>query len=208
MNIQPEAKVILCYGDSNTRGTAPDGSRYKADVRWTGQLQFLLGEGFYVIEEGLGGRTTDLEDSRPGKDGRNGLAYFKPCLLTHAPVDVLIIMLGTNDLKNIYDRSAEEVAVKVAEYCRIAQETASVRRLLIVSPSLITAVEPIEYYDQSSADKSHQLTAELKKVADETGAAFLDAAELVVTGEDGLHWDIDSHKSFAEAVKKMVETLA
>src|SRR5215216_1134114 len=104
MNINPKATTVLCFGDSNTNGATPDKSgRYSADVRWTGQLQNLLGSEYYVIEEGLGGRTTDSDHFREGKEGRNGFAYYKPALETHLPLDIIVIMLGTNDVKNTYD---------------------------------------------------------------------------------------------------------
>lgn len=91
-------KSILCYGDSNTYGLMPDSpDRYPRDVRWTGILQKKLGEDYYVIEEGLSGRTTLWDD--PIEEHKNGKKYLLPCLDSHKPVDLVILMLGTNDLK-------------------------------------------------------------------------------------------------------------
>ena len=80
MNTNPRAKVVLCYGDSNTRGSQPDSSnRFAADLRWTGKLQLSLGEGFYIIEEGMGGRTTNYDDFRSGEEfeGAKWLQVFQ-----------------------------------------------------------------------------------------------------------------------------------
>ena len=94
-------KSILCYGDSNTYGLMPDSpDRYPRDVRWTGILQKKLGEDYYVIEEGLSGRTTLWDD--PIEEHKNGKKYLLPCLDSQKPVDLVILMLGTNDLINSF----------------------------------------------------------------------------------------------------------
>src|SRR5262249_50236638 len=115
MITNPAATTVLCFGDSNTRGTTygddREYGRLAADVRRTGQLQTLLGPGYYVIEEGLGGRTIDVDYA--DMPGRSGAEYFLPCLLTHAPVDILVLMLGTNDTKIEFGRSAEDIAASL-----------------------------------------------------------------------------------------------
>ena len=97
MNTGPNAIKVLCYGDSNTWGRDPHGKgiRYPVNVRWTGLLQSKLGHDYDIIEEGLGGRTTVIDD--PKREGRNGKTYLRPCLETHSPIDVITLMLGTND---------------------------------------------------------------------------------------------------------------
>jgi len=98
-------KTILCYGDSNTWGFAAELqpadksylARYPEEVRWTGVLQALLGEGCRVVEEGLNARVSVWDDVT--WPDRNGLKYLRPCLNTHAPIDLVVLMLGTNDLK-------------------------------------------------------------------------------------------------------------
>ena len=98
-------KTILCYGDSNTYGYDPsNGFRYPKNVRWTGVLADLLGPEFTVIEEGCNGRTTVFDD--PLEGWKNGLDYLKPCLNSHKPIDLVILMLGSNDLKDIFHASA------------------------------------------------------------------------------------------------------
>ncbi len=89
-------RTIVCFGDSNTHGADPSGSgRMPADVRWPRVMGRALGPDYEVIEEGLNGRTTCWDS--PLDPGRNGLTYLLPCLLSHAPVDLVTIMLGTND---------------------------------------------------------------------------------------------------------------
>ena len=98
-------KTILCYGDSNTWGYNPSmGGRYARDERWPGVLRKELGEGYLVIEEGLNGRTTVWDD--PIEGYKNGKTYLVPCLETHKPLDLVIILLGTNDLKMRFSVSA------------------------------------------------------------------------------------------------------
>lgn len=101
-------KRILCFGDSNTYGYIPGGNgrRYGPDVRWTGLLSAWLKPECLIIEEGLPGRTTVFED--PILPGRKGSDYFYPCLWSHAPLDMLLLMLGTNDCKMRFGASAKE----------------------------------------------------------------------------------------------------
>ena len=107
--MEKEKKTILCYGDSNTWGYNPvNGLRYPEDVRWTGRLQKLLGPSYRVIEEGCNGRTTVYAD--PEEGWKCGLTYLCPCLNSHKPIDVVILMLGSNDLKRIFHASAQEIA--------------------------------------------------------------------------------------------------
>ena len=169
MNTNPKATTVLCYGDSNTWCQKPDKSgRYPADVRWTGKLQELLGPDFYIIEEGLCSRTTDLEYGR--RPGRNGKTYLEPCLDSHNPLDVVIIMLGTNDLKSDFGRAAAEIADALHGLVLVVQEraktiTGEIPKIILVSPILVDATAPhfIEYYsgsyDQTAVTKSYELAA-------------------------------------------------
>ena len=114
---------ILCYGDSNTFGHNPDAvipgdCRFTRDRRWTGLLQQALGEEYYVIEEGLGGRTTVFND--PSSEGRNGRDWLLPCIQTHQPLDLILFMLGTNDTKVMYSAPVEEIAQGMDTLVKIA----------------------------------------------------------------------------------------
>jgi lysophospholipase L1-like esterase len=217
MNVNPNASVVLCYGDSNTFGQRADvkGGRWPADIRWTGVLQRELGDDYYVIEEGLPSRATDLEYSK--KPGRNGKVYLSPCLGSHNPVDMVLLMLGTNDLKSAYKRSVDDIAQAVAglvadirQYGKNKQGDAP--KIVVISPIHINDKAPNYYasstphYDAISADKSLQLANAFKSVADSLGCDFADAAEVAVPGEDGIHFDKDSHTLFAKLLVQRIKT--
>ena len=114
-----DRKHIVCFGDSNTHGYCGDAAdfdgvpqpggtmRYSEASRWPMLLQKALGEEYLIIEEGLNGRTTVFED--PYRCGWTGASYIQPCLMSHKPVDLLILMLGTNDTKEWYGATAERI---------------------------------------------------------------------------------------------------
>jgi len=221
MNTNPTAATILCYGDSNTWGTRHDKrGRYAADVRWTGVLQQALGDEFYVIEEGLSSRTTDLEYTR--KPGRNGRAYMEPCLDTHGPLDVVIVMLGTNDMKIEFDRSAEQIAEAMRGLVQLiadktskdaAKPTKEPARIVVVSPILMNEEAPYfrdwyeGFYDTFSVEKARQLASLLEAIAREMGCVFVDAASVAQPGDDGLHMDMASHRALGTLLAKKVHSL-
>src|ERR1700722_12628712 len=116
-------RTILCYGDSHVWGFVPQSfdeklrlpSRIPKNKRWTGILQHALGEQYNVIEEGLNGRTTNLEEIIPGRPFRNGLKYLPLILESHFPIDLIIFNLGTNDIKTQFARSAQDIAEGMRE---------------------------------------------------------------------------------------------
>src|SRR3712207_6385036 len=121
-------KRIMGYGDSNTWGYIPVESgpttRYPADGRWPGVLKAALGLGYEVIEEGLSARTTDIPDPtlpHISGAGLDGSAYLSPALATHLPLDLVVIMLGTNDVKKMFDRSPLRVALGVGKLIDIVR---------------------------------------------------------------------------------------
>ena len=119
-------KTILCYGDSNTWGYNPDGSgRYPKHIRWTTVLQKELGDSFDVISEGLNGRTTVWDDPvrALGGEHRNGKKYLLPCLNTHKPIDLVILFLGSNDLKPRYNVTSIEIAQGVEMLVNIIKKS-------------------------------------------------------------------------------------
>lgn len=213
MNTLPTAKTILCFGDSNTWGQKPDKTgRFPANVRWTGILQDALGDDYYIIEEGLSSRTTDLEYSK--KPGRNGKTYLEPCLDSHRPLDLVILMLGTNDLKIEFDRSAAQIAEAMRGLVEMTQEKTSKdgkqTPVLLVSPIHIVDTAPrfAEFYtgtyDHDSMLKSGQLADEMKRVAEEMGCEFLDASTVAEPGEDGIHFSEVSHPALGRVIVEKV----
>lgn len=110
-------KNILCFGDSNTFGTNPEGGRHGREVRWPGRLQKLLGDDWYVIEEGMGGRTTVWDD--PLEPNRRGIAALPIALTSHRPLDLVIISLGTNDCKAFFHASPKVIARGAEALCKL-----------------------------------------------------------------------------------------
>lgn len=219
MTINPAARRILCYGDSNTWGQTPDrtGRRYPVGVRWTSVLQSELGGDFSVIEEGLSSRTTDLDYKR--KPGRNGRTYLEPCLDSHNPLDFVIIMLGTNDFKIEFDRSAGDIAEALKGlieiiHAKTAKYAGRAARVLLVSPILVDMqAEMIRewysaYYDEVAAQKSQELASHLKRIASETGCEFYDAAQVAWAGKDGIHLDGASHDALGKALAAEIKSFA
>ena len=215
----PTAATVLCFGDSNTHGAPSDDDEYvrlTADVRWTGRLQRLLGDGYDVIEEGLSGRTTDLEyDDCPGCNGR---PYFWSSLLSHGPLEVVVVMLGTNDLKTRFGRTAADIATALHGYLDDVQAAAVNRagqppKMLLVSPIHLDDTRP-GYLEMSSADfdahsveESRRLATEIATVAKARGVGFVDAASVAHPGRDGLHLSLDSHQSLADVLAHEIRRL-
>lgn len=210
MSAQP--RVILCYGDSNTWGSIPASEeRFSPSVRWTGVLAGELGPGYQVIEEGLGGRTTLWDD--PIEGYKNGREYLIPCLATHKPVDVVVLMLGTNDLKLRFSVSAYDIAASIAALVEIIQKSAagvgsqSPLILLIAPPPLGMLTEYSEMFE-GGLQKSRKLGAYYRQVAGEYRCAFLDAGQVIVSSDlDGVHFDADQHSLLGKAVAEKVKEI-
>lgn len=204
-------KTILCYGDSNTFGLMPDlSSRYPLDVRWTGILQSRLGCEYHVIEEGLGGRTTVWDD--PIEMHKNGKTYLLPCLESHRPIDLVILMLGTNDTKTRFHVSSFDIAQSVEnlldciENSRAGVDFCAPRVLLIC---------PVPVRDVGNADlnrmfgegfqKCRELDAYYADVAKRRGLRYLAPGESVETSDtDGIHYTARGHAKMAELVEAEV----
>lgn len=218
MNTNPKSKKVLCFGDSNTNGTKPDRSgRFDVNERWTGIAQNILGENYYIIEEGLGGRTTNLEHPNPAKPSRNGLEYFKACIESHMPLDILVLMLGTNDLKTVYKRSAEDIKNALGEYLNYLEQYCAARsktlpKIILVSPpymndraeKFIESMPSPGIYDEGSVKKSKELAEHIEKLANDFKCEFFDSAQITETGEDGCHIDLESHKRLGQALSERI----
>ena len=116
-------KRILCYGDSNTYGYIPTGGRYDAHTRWPMRMQAVLGDGYTVIEEGFNGRTCVFDD--PVEGGyKSGVKYLPPCLMSHNPLDAVIIMLGSNDTKARFGMTPMTIGQSMMQLVRTAKQYA------------------------------------------------------------------------------------
>ncbi len=209
-------KRILVYGDSNTWGFIPlKATRYPEDIRWTGRLQMALGEDFRIIEEGLNGRTTNLDD--PDMPDRNGLPYLAPCLLTHQPLDLLIIALGTNDLKEKFGREAADIADGVRSLLRVVETTTYAReprqvQVLIIAPALlgqgIAESENSPDFTAHSDRVCRELGQALRELANEGGHEFIDLAELgEITGPDLVHFTEEGHRRIADLILNSLSSM-
>ena len=208
-------KRILCYGDSNTFGYAPvTGDRYEPSIRWTGQLQALLGSDYCVIEEGCNGRTTVFTDPRePWKNGRN---YLEACLNSHKPLDLIILMLGTNDLKTMYGASPEDVAAGAETLVRLIQSFTKNKqgfapKILLVSPVFIgeniVNTHFRTSFDSSAPGRSKLLAPLYKKIAAQYGCLSLNAAEIAKpSAADSLHLMPEDHTALAESFSAVVKS--
>ena len=158
------------------------GERFDEKTRWTAVLAETLGKDYIVIEEGQNGRTTVWDD--PVEGDKNGFKYLIPCLESHAPLDVVIIMLGTNDLKNRFCVGPYEIAISVSRLIEAAKSPLYGRGglppdILLLSPVHIGEIEKsrLAYmFDSDCREKSKQLAMYYKQIADETGCSFFDAA--------------------------------
>jgi lysophospholipase L1-like esterase len=206
---------ILCFGDSNTWGYIPntDHERYNNNERFPKVLQKLLGNTYEIIEEGLNSRTLISEDTRPGKEGRNGSLYLIPCLDTHDPLDMVILMLGTNELKEIFHNSAEKIGATLEKYFvkvilnRKSQFMNTTPKLLIISPTMIDESQgTARDVFKGSNIKSKKLGSIYKDIAKRNQCYFIDASQLKV-GSDGVHMTKESHSILAKELYKIIKAI-
>lgn len=199
--------MLVCFGDSNTHGSPPRAGapRHGPDVRWPGVLAAALGPSWRVHEEGLPGRTTVHPD--PVEGGHlSGLAALPVVLGTHSPIDDLVIMLGTNDLKSRFAVGPAEIATSVETLVHAGRGfcTATGRpvpRILLVAPAPITEVGEVGEQFVGGADKSRRLAPALRAAAQRLGVGFLDAgAHIATSAVDGVHLEPDAHRALGEAV--------
>lgn len=216
-------KTILCYGDSNLRGFVPGtfnsetglSKRFPKHQRWTGILQDLLGNQYDVIEEGLNGRTTNLDEIN-GRPYRNGLKHLPMMLESHFPIDLVIFLLGTNDTKIQFERSAEEIAAGLKDLIHVVKSSnkgpqGRPPKILVIAPPpmLETPTTNDFHLDIRSIQTSIDLPAAYKKLCKQEGYEFLDASLIIKTSEaDGVHIDELNSKLLAEAViQKLLQIL-
>jgi lysophospholipase L1-like esterase len=205
-------KTVLCYGDSNTWGYDPaTRARYPPHVRWTGVLAARLGADFRVVEEGLNGRTTRWDD--PIEPGRNGLTYLRPCIESHQPLDAMVIMLGTNDLKRRFNLSASDIAQSAAALADMARRFAqtpegSQLKVLLVAPPAVSTLTDFDQLFDGAREKSRQFSHYYRMSAGRQQLPFFDAGSVIVSSEkDGIHFDADEHCKLGEALADEVRRL-
>lgn len=212
-------KTILCYGDSNVRGVTPEPldertgltKRHIKSKRWTGLLQIKLGEKYDVVEEGMGGRTTMFDEIIPGRPYRNGLAQLPVCLESHYPIDLVIFMLGTNDVKIQFNASSKEITQGMYQLVKMIKECdkgpfGSAPKILIISPAPIIEIPNLfPQFNENSIKKSGELASLYQELAKKEGCYFLDASLFITASElDGFHLDESQSLLLASAVEEKV----
>jgi lysophospholipase L1-like esterase len=219
-------KTILCYGDSNTWGYVPLNpaerlfsiKRYPRHVRWTGILQQLLGGDFFIVEEGLNSRTTNLDYQFP--PDRNGKNYLPACLYTHAPIDLVILALGGNDLKIYFNRSAKEIRGGLAELVNIIQnslygpELQTSPQILIIPPAKLLPIakqhkdETGVFIFEGAEEKINELEREYADLAKEKNCHFLSVSGVISpSAMDGLHLDAMGHSQLGKVIFEKVKNI-
>ena len=205
-------KRILCFGDSLTWGWNPQTrERFSPEERWTGVLKVLLGEGYEIIEEGLNGRTTGFDD--PIEGDKNGRRHLPILLESHRPLDCVILMLGTNDLKARFQLSPADIAQSAGELVKIIQRSNAgwggrAPLVLLVAPPPIGPLSPEMEIFAGGEEKSRKLGDLYRLQAEDLGCSFFDAQEVVRTSEkDGIHWDREGNRAFAEALLRIIPRL-
>ncbi len=205
--------VVMCFGDSNTHGTPPIVdldlyARYGVGQRWP----TLLGPRFEVIEEGLPGRTTLFDDPVMGAH-MNGQIGLKIALESHGPLDALVLMLGTNDVKARFTATPEAVVGGIASLLDIAQHRVMQRRhsgfkILLICPTPVVEVGPIRGEFWGGAARAQALAPLLRTLAEARGVDFLDAGAVIkVSPLDGVHFDEAEHAKLAAAVRAKLEAI-
>ena len=210
-------KHIVCFGDSNTHGycadptdTETNSDRFSENERWTCLLQKALGEEYYVIEEGLSGRTTVFDD--PLHEKMSGLDSIFSCLMSHEPVDLLIIMLGTNDCKERFGANAAAIAVGLQRLILKAKTvpawSCGKPNILVISPPWMREGFHDEVMGLCCVEKSPLLAKYFAPLAEANECAFLDAEGIAEFNPvDFTHLSKKGHAQLAEKLAELVPTL-
>lgn len=208
---------LLTFGDSNTHGTPPimqrgEYHRFDAAIRWPQVCLRDLGAGWELAEEGLPGRTAAFEDPVMG-DHMNGRLGLRIALQSHGPVDVLTIMLGTNDVKARFASTPEMVLAGVAGLVDVAQSLEMQQRhggfqVLLICPPPVEEVGPLQGEFYGAAARSRALAPLYRDFARARGIGFLDAGGVIaVSPVDGVHFDEAAHARLGQAVAEAISRL-
>lgn len=207
-------KRILCFGDSNTYGYIPTGGRYDEETRWPMRLQALLGDGYTVVEEGFNGRTIVFDD--PVEGGyKSGVTYLPPCLMSHNPLDAVLVMLGTNDTKVRFGMTPMTIGQSMMQLVRTVKlyavnEAGEVPRIVVVSPPKILdnlmQTRHAECFGEQAIAVSAGLARELRRISKLMRVDFFDAAPYAeVSPLDAVHMTANGHVRLAEALAEKLK---
>jgi lysophospholipase L1-like esterase len=218
--VAQDAARILVFGDSLTWGWVPTSpivptTRHAPGDRWTTAMSEALGEGHEVVVEGLSGRTTNIDD--PNDPKLNGADYLPAALASHEPLDLVIILLGTNDTKSYLDRTPFEIGLGAGELINMVHEAPgwtwtdypTPRVLLISPPPLGAEIDPGAAADfEGGLEKSRALPEIYAAIAAAAGESFFDAGTVIETdGVDGIHFTAETNRALGEAVAGRVREI-
>lgn len=205
--------VILCVGDSNTHGSRPmpdlgGAGRFGHAARWPSVMAQALGTGFEVVNEGQPGRTTVHDDPFAGPH-RNGITVLPALLESHKPLDMVILKLGTNDLKYCFHVSAFDIALSLERMVRLIQGFgagfAGVPDILVVAPPPILEAGCLAEMFAGGAAKSQGLSAAIRAMTQRVGVGFFDAGAVIhVSPLDGIHYEAEAQVALGHAMAQAV----
>lgn len=201
--------VILCYGDSNTHGTLPMENlgvqgRHPPGLRWPDVMAATVGPDYRVIDEGLPGRTTVHDDVIEG-GMRNGLTVLPAVLHSHRPIDLMVLMLGTNDLKHRFPVTAYEITRSLERLVLATRAEGVVEDILLVAPVPVRECGSLAEVFAGAEARQRGLTGMIADCAERLGCGFFDAGSVAeVSPLDGVHFGADEHKALGQAMAKAV----
>ncbi|MDY5731339.1 MAG: GDSL-type esterase/lipase family protein [Eubacteriales bacterium] len=205
---------IMCFGDSNTYGYNPEGGRFER--RYPRELAKILGDKYYVVEEGLGGRAASCEDGLfADLCGHNRIAML---VRSHSPLDLLVINLGTNDYKERMSLSPRDIAIGVLQCVRRAREACftdgfPTPKILLVAPAPINkGIYNCEFGESFGGERGIQKSIEtpqwIKQTAEENNCYFLNAGDYVSSSfVDGIHLEEKDHIALAKALAEKIQEI-
>ncbi|MCZ2721884.1 SGNH/GDSL hydrolase family protein [Marinomonas sp. 15G1-11] len=203
--------TVLCYGDSLTWGAAPQGGRFNRNQRWPELLAKQLGEQHEVINFGLPGRTTIWND--PFREGRNGSLAIQSALEIFGPVDILIIMLGTNDLKHYFNIGAYEASKGIEQiihkvHAPSPHKFAAPKIVIVAPPNILSPKGDLTDMYRGAVEKSQELHQHYQRVATINNCVFLNSSSILQPSElDGVHFDLAANKQLSQSLTPLIKEL-
>ena len=201
--------TILCYGDSNTHGSKPsvrlgESDRLPAGARWPDAMAAELGPDHQVIAEGLGGRTTVHDDPIEG-GRRSGIDLLSAILMSHRPLDLMLVMLGTNDLKPCFSVTVSKIARSLERLVIEARWCLSGLDIGVIAPAPLAPAGVMRDLFNGAEQRQMHLNDELQAMARRQDCGFINAGDHVtVSPVDGVHWDETGHSDFGVAAAQFV----
>jgi len=202
-------RTVLCYGDSNTHGTTPlttlgEFGRYPIGTPWPDVMAAHLGRDFRVISEGLPGRTTVHDDPVEGGK-RSGIEVLPAILQSHVPIDLMLLMLGTNDLKPRLSVNSADIARSLERLVITARQLVPGLDILVISPVPVVEAGVLKDVFEGAEKKQENLPGMIQEMADRQACGFVDGADhVVVSPIDGVHWAAEGHSAFGTAMASIV----